>query len=114
MEGILKWHTEYFKMLRGDNATGNPTVHEKWGRFQPHQRVNVDQTPLGFISGLQDTYDYKGSKEVWISTPNGAGLEKRQCTLQICFVGDSCGKPQPRIQGTYLPGSALGPHLKNI
>ncbi|KAK3237532.1 hypothetical protein CYMTET_52402 [Cymbomonas tetramitiformis] len=80
--GLLKWHSDYFKMLRGDNAPGSPKIHEKWGRFGPKQRVNVDQTPLGFISGLQDTYEHKGTNEVWISTPNGSSLEKRQCTLQ--------------------------------
>ncbi|KAK3255531.1 hypothetical protein CYMTET_35291 [Cymbomonas tetramitiformis] len=95
--GLLKWHSDYFKMLRGDNAPGSPKIHEKWGRFGPNQRVNVDQTPLGFISGLQDTYEHKGTNEVWISTPNGSSLEKRQCTLQVCFVADAEGYSQPRL-----------------
>ncbi|KAK3243248.1 hypothetical protein CYMTET_47087 [Cymbomonas tetramitiformis] len=97
VEGILQWHTQYFKMLRGDNAVGNPKIHEKWGRFEPHLRLNVDQTPLGFISGLQDTYEVKGSTEVWISTPSGSSLEKRQCRLQMCFAADVHGNVQPRL-----------------
>ncbi|KAK3279172.1 hypothetical protein CYMTET_12935 [Cymbomonas tetramitiformis] len=62
LNDILKWHLGYFKMLRGKPA-GTQEPHSKWGRFLPTQRVNVDQTPLGFISGLQDTYEFKGSKE---------------------------------------------------
>eukprot|EP00854_Cymbomonas_tetramitiformis_P029861 gene29861-37248_t len=62
-EAILKWHEGYFKMLRGDNAPAHAVIDQKWGRFLPTHRINVDQSPLGFISGLQDTYDEKGAKE---------------------------------------------------
>ncbi|KAK3245362.1 hypothetical protein CYMTET_45066 [Cymbomonas tetramitiformis] len=96
-EAILKWHEGYFKMLRGDNAPAHAVIDQKWGRFLPTHRINVDQSPLGFISGLQDTYDEKGAKEVWINTPSGSSLEKRQCTLQICYVSDAGGRPQIRL-----------------
>ncbi len=54
------------------------------------QRLNVDQSPLPFACDVKRIYhmfdsdeDKKMSK-VRISQP-GSGLDKRQCTLQICF-----------------------------
>jgi hypothetical protein len=29
----------------------------------------------------------KGTAQVWVSTPS-AGLQKRQCTMILCIVGD--------------------------
>ncbi|KAK3253591.1 hypothetical protein CYMTET_37166 [Cymbomonas tetramitiformis] len=92
---ILQWHVGLYMLLRGERAPEAVQLDEKWGRFTPAQRINVDQSPLGFISGLQDTYTEKGSSEVWISTPSGSSLEKRQCTLQVCYAADvASGKTQ--------------------
>ena len=52
--------------------------------------MNVDQVPLPFVIDRKTTYEVNVPKEhrrdhkVWISNP-GSGLEKRQCTLQVCF-----------------------------
>ncbi|KAK3287338.1 hypothetical protein CYMTET_5139 [Cymbomonas tetramitiformis] len=94
---ILDWQSTYFQMLRGAGAPANTTIDDKWGRFLPTHRINVDKSPLGFISGLQYTYEEKGASEVWINTPSGSSLEKRQCTLQICYVADARGHAQPRL-----------------
>ncbi|KAK3248656.1 hypothetical protein CYMTET_41881 [Cymbomonas tetramitiformis] len=97
-EEIRQWHVGVYKLLQGEKAAESVQLDEKWGRFTPAQRINVDQSPLGFISGLQDTYAEKGSHEVWISTPSGSSLEKRQCTLQVCYAADvASGKIQCRL-----------------
>ena len=68
----------------------NDGYDEKWGRYQPKQRLNVDQSRLPFVVGTSRTYDHldkdldQHDHKVWISQP-GSGLDKRQCTLQICF-----------------------------
>eukprot|EP00854_Cymbomonas_tetramitiformis_P028887 gene28887-35885_t len=95
-EAILKWHLDFFVLLSRERPTGN-AIDKKWGRFLPAHRVNVDQSPFGFISGLQDTYAEKGSDEVWISTPSGSSLEKRQCTLQVCYAADTSNGVQCRL-----------------
>ena len=56
--------------------------------FLPNQRFNVDQSPLPFVMQMNRTYEHfdedQRTTKVWIAQP-GAGLEKRQCTLQICL-----------------------------
>lgn len=56
----------------------------KYGQFQLWERWNVDQVPLAFVNGMLDTWDKRGAKRVAISQPF-AGLEKRQCTMQVIF-----------------------------
>ena len=61
--------------------------------------MNVDQSPLPFAVNMKRTNHRfeEGAnprqEKVWISQP-GSGLDKRQCTLQVCFspVG-----PQPKL-----------------
>ncbi|KAK3277022.1 hypothetical protein CYMTET_14945 [Cymbomonas tetramitiformis] len=62
-------------------------------------RAVAAQTTRGSPKGtaLQDTYAEKGSKEVWINTPSGSSLEKRQCTLQVCYAADARGRAQCRL-----------------
>ena len=63
----------------------------------PDRCFNEDQTPLPFAIDRKTTYEEpapKGQKKdhkVWVSQPSNE-LEKRQCTLQICFspVKDKC------------------------
>lgn len=56
----------------------------------PRQRLNVDQSPLPFTVTTKRTYEHidegvqQRNHKVWISQP-GSGLDKRQCTLQVCF-----------------------------
>ena len=74
-------------------STGqNP--HPKWGRFLPKNRWNVDQVPLPFSCQPSETYEQKGADRVWVKQ-NQAGLEKRFCSLQLCF-GPRPGNQQPK------------------
>ena len=56
----------------------------------PSRRFDVDQVPLPFAIDKSKTYDLhvptaeRRDYRTWVSTP-GSGLDKRQCTLQICF-----------------------------
>ena len=54
----------------------------------PSQRFDVNQKSPPFAITTKRTYELvkKGDRyhKVWISQP-GSGLEKRQCTLQVCF-----------------------------
>ena len=62
----------------------------KWGRFPPNKRANVDQIPLQFAINCTTAYEEEILKElrkyhkVWVANP-GAGLEKRQCSVQLAF-----------------------------
>ena len=91
---LMNWHCQIREGLIKTGAI-LPYYDVKWGRYTPDRRFNVDQTPLPFVIDRKTTYQEstpKGKKEkVWISQPS-CGLEKRQCTLQICFspVKDKC------------------------
>lgn len=67
---------------------------KKWGRFTPDCRFNVDQVPMLFAIDCKTTCEVNLEKEdkrnhpVWL-TNSGSGLEKRQCTLKICFSPES-------------------------
>ena len=46
---------------------GTTAKRQKWGRFLPHQRANVDQVPLPFVNDMEDTLDEeKGADRVEI------------------------------------------------
>ena len=102
---LMKWHgTTRERLIR----TGKDDNYDpKWGRFTPNQRFNVDQSPLPFAVETKRTYEIIDSKEsrhhkVWISQP-GSGLDKRQCTLQVCFRPSG---EQPRI-GIIFRGKGM-------
>ena len=94
---VLRWHA--LTRERCIRMGFSDDYDSKWGRFKPQQRFNVDQSPLPFAVDRGTTYELLPEKEkrknhkVWIANP-GAGLEKRQCSLQICFrpVGE-----QPKL-----------------
>ena len=100
-ESLMKWHSTLRERLikTGKGENYNPT----YGGFMPSQRYNVDQSQFvinTFAINTKKTYEQiqpknkeNRNKTVWISQP-APGLEKRQCTLQICFRPE--GK-QPRI-----------------
>jgi len=84
---LMKWHgTTRERLVK----TGKDDQYDqKWGRFVPTQRFNVDQSPLPFAVETKRTYEIveknqSQNHKVWISQP-GSGLDKRQCTLQVCF-----------------------------
>lgn len=85
----MKWHSTLREGLV-KSRSNSTTYNSKWDRFLPDRRLNVDQVPLPFAIDKSKTYilpvptserrDYR----TWVST-SGSGLDKRQCTLQICF-----------------------------
>ena len=63
--------------------------------------------PLPFVNGLNSTWADKGSKRVRISQPS-AGLEKRQCTLQLTFgPGQRVYRPAVIFRGSGIRVSAV-------
>lgn len=94
---LKKWHATFREKLIRVNR--DDKYDEKWGRFPPPQRYNVDQTPLPFVISRNKTYHHydegvdQHKEKVWISQP-GSGLEKRQCTLQVCLRASG---EQPRL-----------------
>ena len=94
----MQWHATTREQLVREGANDN--FHPKWGRFVPSQRFNVEQSPLPFAMDVKRIYEHseKGNpenrtKKVWISQPQ-SGLDKRQCSLQVCFRPEDT---QPRI-----------------
>ena len=97
-DDLRKWHALTCERLirtgRGDS------------RFLPKQRFNVDQTPMPFVIDTKRTYEqieHKHTKKIWIAQP-GAGLEQRQCTVQICTHAE---RIQPRIAIIFRGGGKI-------
>ena len=65
-------------------SSASAAFRSKYGKYLPHQRFNVDQVPLPFINGMDETYDEVGAKRVAVNQ-NGPALSKRQATGQVCF-----------------------------
>lgn len=83
-EELKQWHLQFRENVI-KSCWSNPQYDEKWGRFKPARRFNVDQVPLPFVLDRTTTYESENvgkDDKVWVSTP-GAGLDKRQCTLQV-------------------------------
>ncbi|CAN0415556.1 unnamed protein product [Pylaiella littoralis] len=73
----------------------------------PHNRLFILQVPLPFANGLVTTWADKGSIRVRVSQPS-AGLDKRQCTMQLCFgPGDVLFRPGIIFRGTGTRISAV-------
>ena len=83
---MLEWHSVLRERLIRTRKQDD--YDEKWGRFLPERLLNVDQSPCLFAFDSNRTYQQftedQYSEKVWISQP-GARLDKRQCSLQICF-----------------------------
>ena len=93
-EDLRKWHGLTRERLIRTGC--NDGYDDKWGRFVPNQRYNVDQSPHPFVVDVKRTYEqieYKHTEKIWIAQP-GLGLDKRQCTLQIVTRAE---EEQPRI-----------------
>ena len=65
-------------------SSASAAFRSKYGKYLPHQRFNVDQVPLPFINGMDETYEEVGAKRVAVNQ-NGPALSKRQETGQVCF-----------------------------
>ena len=66
--------------------SATPAFRRKYGKYLPHQRFNVDQVPLPFANGMNETYEEVGAKRVAVNQ-NGPSLAKRQATGQVIFRG---------------------------
>lgn len=93
---LAKWHGSTRERLVRTGLSEN--YDAKWGRFPPSSQFNVDQSPLPFVIDHKRTYEVIENKEqrynkVWIQQP-GSGLDKRQCTLQVCIRAEG---EQPRL-----------------
>ena len=84
-ETLRNWHSKFRECVIKSHSS-HPSFHEKWGRYMPHQRLNLDQVPLPFVLDNKTTYETPlgRNEKCWIACP-GSGLDKRQCSLQICF-----------------------------
>ena len=83
-EKILEFHRNLRKAVKSKRRRSNAVPDRKYGQWMPKQRFNVDQVPLPFVVEQDRTYDFSGSKQIWVSQP-GSGLDKRQATLQLCI-----------------------------
>ena len=87
MAKLSAWHLKLREGLIKSKPNGNRQLHPTWGRFRPSMRYNLDQVPMAFCLQTNNTYE-KGDvgryERVWCANP-GSGLDKRQCTLQVCF-----------------------------
>ena len=94
---LVIWHLSTRERLIRTNI--GEAYDQKWWNSLPNQRFIVDQSPMPFAIDMKRTYHLyesgqdQNQEKVWICQP-GCGLEKRQCTLQICFRP---GGEQPRI-----------------
>ena len=66
---------------------------DKWGRFPPHLRYNMDQVPLPFVVNQETTYTLDSDNDVHIAGHGKGDLRKRQFTLHI-YVNAGVGKHQ--------------------
>ena len=100
---LMKWHSD---LREGLIKTGSDKAgyDQKWGRFTPSKRLNVDQVPLPFAINVTRTYEVPIPKEerrnhrVWVNQP-GSGLDKRQCTLQLAFGPETVIRPTLIFRG---------------
>ena len=72
------------RALRVSSVSADDESSSKWGKRKPRLIYNVDQVPLPFASDSPITLEFEGTKNVWVRQL-GSGLDKRQCTLQLCI-----------------------------
>ena len=107
---LMTWHTT---LREGLKKTGShlPYYDTKWGRFTPERRFNVDQVPVPFAIDSKTTYEVNLSKSekrdhrVWVANP-GLGLDRRQCTLQVCISPESKADIAIIVRGSGKRNSA--------
>lgn len=69
---LQKWHAVFRERCIRSGFDEN--YDQKWGRFKPHQRLNVDQSPLPFVLDAKRTYEHVEPGQgkchnTWISQP---------------------------------------------
>ena len=96
-ETIQRFHRDLRKAVQSKRRRDMSFVaDETYGRWLPKNRLNVDQVPLPFVVEQDQTYEFEGNKQVWISQP-GSGLDKRQATLQLCIKAEGEQTVKPAI-----------------
>ena len=66
------------------------------GRFKLSEIANIDQTPIAFEFLSGRTYDFKGSKTIWVKEQR-SGWDRRQATLQVCVYADGVMRCKPLL-----------------
>lgn len=59
---LMKWNSNLREGLI-KSGSNKSTYHQKWGRFVPAKRLNVDQVPLPFAINVTQTYEVPVPKE---------------------------------------------------
>lgn len=96
-ETIQRFHRDLRKGVQSKRRRDTSFVADQtYGRWLPKNRLNVDQVPLPFVVEQDQTYEFEGNKQVWISQP-GSGLDKRQATLQLCIKAEGEQTVKPAI-----------------
>ena len=94
-ESLIRALAAFIIALRAFRLRLPSDLDPAWGKFNCSNTFNVDQVPLPFASADPRTLEFIAVKRVWIKQP-GAGLEKRQCTLQLLIR--ALGKqPKPTL-----------------
>jgi hypothetical protein len=92
---IRKFH-QYLIYFLPRMCTG-PIQCAKYGRFSAYNRYHMDQIPLPFVFESKRTLHLKGESDVPIRHPHGSGLEKRQCTVQLCIRAEGPQHVRPML-----------------
>lgn len=66
------------------------------GRYLLSHILNMDQTPLPWEYITGRTYEFKGSKTVWVRSKK-SGWDKRQATIQLTIFADGVARVKPLI-----------------
>jgi hypothetical protein len=80
------------------------------GRFKLSEIANMDQTPIAFEFLTAKTYDFKGSKTVWLKEAR-SGWDRRQATLQICVFADGIQRSRPLL---IFHGAEVGDSRRRV
>ena len=85
MDLIRSWHSTFrYEILPNYLDERLPEQFtEKWGRFPPHLRCNIDQVPLPFVVSQDNTFTFDDDKDVHIAGHGKGDLRKRQFTMHI-------------------------------
>ena len=62
-------------------SSASAAFRSKYGKYLPHQRFNVDQVPLPFINGMDETYEEVGAKRVAFRRGGWMGVARATMTL---------------------------------
>jgi hypothetical protein len=81
------------------------------GRYLLSHILNMDQTPLPweYLTGI--TYEFKGSKTVWVKSKT-SGWDKRQATIQLTIFADGVARVKPLIIFRGAEENARAPRKK--